>query len=311
MKPTLLIMAAGIGNRYGGLKQIDPVGPNGEIIIDYSIYDAIRAGFGKVVFVIRHDFEKAFREKIGNKFEGVIDIHYAFQDLDAHTGDFQVPSDRVKPWGTGQALLVAADAINEPFIVINADDFYGRHSYQIMADYLLNHGDSEPEYGMVGYILRNTLSKYGFVSRGVCETNGNGNLLKVTERKRIAPHGSGGARFVDPEGKEHILSGDETVSMNFWGFKPSIFPHMERQFEEFLHTRGNDPKSEFYIPTSLDELVEEDIAHVRVLKTEDSWFGVTYREDKKHAIRSIRELINQGVYPEKLWDRPALKKRST
>lgn len=301
MKPTLLIMAAGMGNRYGGLKQIDPVGPNGEIIIDYSVYDALRAGFGKIVFVIRRDFEEAFREHIGSKFEGQVEIQYAFQDLQAHTGDYAVPDTRERPWGTGHAMLVAREVINEPFVVINADDYYGPTAFHIIAEHLQDVEQRENgDYAMVGYTLRNTLSDYGTVSRGVCTCDGDGHLKTVTERTKIARDGDG-ATFIDPNGDQHPLTGDETVSMNFWGFKPTVFEHFERQFAEFLQKRGHEERSEFYIPSAVDELVENGITRVKVLKTPDSWFGVTYKEDKENAMRSIEALIEKGLYPRELW----------
>lgn len=302
MKPTLLVMAAGMGTRYGGLKQIDPVGPNGEIIIDYSIYDALHAGFGKIVFVIRHDFEAAFKEKIGSKFDGVLPVEYAYQDLEACINGFQIPEGREKPWGTGQAVLVAEEMINEPFAVINADDYYGQHAFEVIAEFLATHERVESnEFCMVGYTLRNTLSDYGHVSRGVCHVDENGFLDAIHERKRVERIGQG-ARYIDPEGVIHDLTGDEVVSMNLWGFQPTIFPYLHRQFQHFLQTQGSELKSEFYIPTAVGELVDEKIASAKVLMTQGSWFGITYREDKENAVRSINRLIADGVYPEKLWE---------
>ncbi len=300
-KPTLLIIAAGMGSRYGGLKQIDPVGPNGEIIIDYSMYDAVRAGFQKIVFVIRRFFEDAFREKIGNKLEGLVETAYAYQELDACLDGFLLPESRQKPWGTGHAILVAKDVIDEPFAVINADDYYGTYAYQVMADWL--NGGADPngrEYSMVGYILRNTLSEYGSVARGVCQHCPEMFMTNVTERTQIRKDGDG-AVFVDARGSEHRLTGDEIVSMNLWGFCPDIFDHLQQQFSEYLQAHGREEKSEFYIPAVVDTLVQNGQKDVRILKTHDNWFGVTYRQDKAIAQSCVRRLIEQGVYPENLW----------
>lgn len=301
-KPTLLIIAAGMGSRYGGLKQIDPVGPNGEIIIDYSMHDAIQAGFKKIVFVIRHYFEDAFREKIGSKLEGVVETAYAFQELDACLGDVELPEGRKKPWGTGHAILVARDVIQEPFAVINADDYYGVEAYHIMAEQLThmanqNNGD---EYAMVGYILRNTLSEYGSVARGVCQHDSDMYMTKVTERTNIRKQGNG-AVFLDEQGTEQQLTGDEIVSMNLWGFGRDIFDHLQQQFSEYLRAHINENKSEFYIPTVVDNLVHRNLKKVKILKTHDNWFGVTYPEDKAIAQECVSKLIKEGVYPEKLW----------
>lgn len=300
MKPTLLILAAGMGTRYGGLKQIDPVGPNGEIIIDYSMYDAIRAGFGKLVFIIRHYFEDAFREKIGSKFEGVVETAYAYQELDAALDGFELPAGREKPWGTGHAILVGRDVIDGPFAVINADDYYGISSFQVMADFLSGPDVSPTDYAMVGFRLRNTLSEYGSVARGVCHCDEKMLLRDVVERIGIKKHGEG-ARFFDEDGKERLLSGDEVVSMNLWGFHQSMFGHLSEAFKTFLEERGHEEKSELFIPFVVDDLVESGRVSVRVLPTHDSWFGVTYREDREIAQRCIARLIDEGVYPEKLW----------
>jgi len=301
MKPTLLIIAAGMGSRYGGLKQIDPVGPNGEIIIDYSIYDAIEAGFGKLVFVIRHYFEDAFKEKIGSKLEGIAETAYAYQELDACLDGFVLPAGREKPWGTGHAILVAKDVIDQPFAVINADDYYGPGSFKLMKEYLVRAGSGRgADYVMVGYTLRNTLSEYGFVSRGVCRHDEKMYLKEITERTKIEKQGSG-AVFFNGQGQKCRLSGDEIVSMNLWGFMPSIFPHLQSQFADFLKEFGNDEKTEFFIPTAIDELLHSSQERVKILHTDDRWFGVTYREDKAIAAEKINELISKGVYPEKLW----------
>lgn len=292
MQPTLLVMAAGMGSRYGGLKQIDAVGPNGETIIDYSVYDALRAGFGRLVFIIRRDIEAPFREAIGDKFEKRIAVDYVFQELDKLPPGFTVPSGRTKPWGTTHAILLSEEALHEPFAAINADDFYGRESFQVMADFLRAGGG---DYAMVGYTLRNTLSEHGSVSRGVCECDAQNYLRAVTELTKIEKHGRG-ARA---EGR--TLSGDEPVSMNFWGFTPALFPQLRTQFEAFLRRGGQELKSESFIPTSVNELVARGAARVKVLRTPSSWFGVTYKEDKPQVTASIRQLIARGDYPDKLW----------
>ena len=316
MKPTLLILAAGLGARYGGLKQIDPVGPNGEILIDYSIYDAINAGFGKLVFVIRHYFENAFREKIGSKFDNLAETAYAYQEIDPCIDGFEPPKDRDKPWGTGHAVLVAGDSIDGPFAVINADDYYGPASFKTMAQFLTGGAgrldDKDPssnDYAMVGYTLRDTLSEYGPVSRGVCQCDEDMYLRRVVERKKVektaAPPGAlgAGARYFDEDGTEHLLSGDEIVSMNLWGFQPSIFRHLESHLRRFLKEQGGEKNAELYIPTVVDDLIERGKATVKVLRTNDVWFGVTYRRDAAIAAGCIRRLIDQGLYPENLWER--------
>ena len=295
MKPTLLIMAAGMGSRYGGLKQLDAVGPNDEKIIDYSVYDAVRAGFGKIVFVIRESFADAFKKDIASKFQNTVKVEYVYQELDRCLGDFALPKDRERPWGTGHAILMAKDAIKEPFAVINADDFYGPDSFAMMSEFLCRPEGTENEYAMVGYTLRKTLSDYGQVSRGVCQYNGEMLLRKVVERTKIERAGQG-ARFLDEQG-EHLLTGDEIVSMNFWGFKPSIFPFLEREFRDFLASRGGDNKAELYIPFVVDKLISSGQVSVKVLAAHSRWFGVTYREDKTEAVESIRKLIEEGVYP--------------
>ncbi len=301
MKKTLLIIAAGMGSRYGGLKQIDPVGPNGEIIIDYSMYDAVRAGFDKVVFVIRHYFEDAFKEKVGSKLDGLVETAYAYQELESFLEGFHLPPGREKPWGTGHAVLVAKDVVNEPFAVINADDYYGAEAYRIMAERLdTMHASADNDYAMVGYILRNTLSEYGKVSRGVCECDDQMFLKKVQERTDIRKN-NGDIVYIDKNRNEHRLTGDEIVSMNLWGFSPDIFGHLQAQFTDYLKDHAGENKSEFYIPSAVDELVQKGIKKVKVLKTHDTWFGVTYREDKEIAQSCINNLIQDGVYPRNLW----------
>jgi UTP-glucose-1-phosphate uridylyltransferase len=301
MKPTLLVMAAGMGSRYGGLKQIDPVGPSGEIILEYSIYDAIRAGFGKVVFIIRRDFEQLFKDAIGNKFTGKIEIDYCFQDMTAEIGDHKIPEGRSKPWGTGHAILMAKNVIKEPFAAINADDFYGRNSYKLIADYLSRPEATAKDYTMCGFKLRNTLSENGAVARGVCQLSASSMLTTVIERTNIEKDGSGSAKFTDADGTVYSLTGNEIVSMNMWGFQPSIFTHLERMFKTFLAEKGNEIKSEFYIPFVVDALVKEGNATVKVLPTPDSWFGVTYPGDKPMTIASIQALVTKGEYPASLW----------
>ncbi len=300
MKPALLILAAGMGSRYGGLKQIDPVGPNGELIIDYSIHDAIAAGFGKLVFVIRHYFEEAFKDRIADKFDTVVETAYAYQELDAALGDFELPPDREKPWGTGHAILTAQDVIHEPFAVINADDYYGAHSFQAMAEFLSGPNVSPADYAMVGFRLGNTLSDYGSVARGVCHCDDRMFLRDVVERTGVERCGRR-ARYFDAEGKEQLLAGDEVVSMNLWGFHPSILGHLSKAFERFLKERGTERKSELFIPTVVDNLIKSGEVRVKVLPTDETWFGVTYREDRRIAQRCIRGLIADGKYPEKLW----------
>ena len=295
-KPTLLILAAGMGSRYGGLKQIDPVGPNGETIIDYSIYDALRAGFGKLVFVIRHDFEQAFKETVGARFEKRVPVEYVFQGLEMLPPGFSVPAGRTKPWGTTHAILLAEHAVREPFAAINADDFYGREAYQVLARHLTS---GTTDYAMVGFVLRNTLSKHGTVARGVSRVDENNYLTSIVEMLKIEPDG-GGAKNTEADGKITRLTGDEAVSMNFWGFTPAVFGQLRTQFTAFLKKSGQEEKFECYIPATVGELVTAGQARVKVLRTNDSWFGVTYREDRSRVVESIGQLIVRGIYPEKL-----------
>jgi hypothetical protein len=297
VKLTLLVLAAGMGSRYGGLKQIDPVGPSGETIMDYSVYDALRAGFSKVVFVIRRDIEVAFKQTIGARFEKQIAVEYAFQELDRLPSGFSVPPNRTKPWGTGHAILVAADVVNEPFVAINADDFYGAASFRMLAEHLRAGG---ADYAMAGFVLRNTLSEFGSVARGVCQSTPDSFLKDVTERTKIEQN-CVGPRFTDSDGKVHPLTGDEIVSMNMWGFTPTLFGHLQRQFAEFLAGNGGNEKAEFFIPTVVNALANAGQARVKVLRTPDQWFGVTYREDRPVVLEGVRRLIARGDYPEKLW----------
>ncbi|MFH1717574.1 MAG: sugar phosphate nucleotidyltransferase [Planctomycetota bacterium] len=300
MKPTLLVLAAGLGTRYGGLKQIDAVGPCGETIIDYSIYDAMTAGFGKVVFVIRHYFEDAFREKVSSKFDSFVETVYAYQELDACLGGFEPTEGRQKPWGTGHAILVAEEAIREPFAVINADDYYGANSLKLIAGFITTKDVSSNDYAMIGYMLKNTLSEYGTVSRGACECDEHMFLRRVVERGKVEKTADG-ARYFDADGMAHFLSGEKIVSMNLWGFQPSVFGHVRVQFERFLKDHGDRSDCELFIPSVVDELIKSAKATVTVLQTDDTWFGVTYRQDRAIAMKCIRKLIDEGVYPERLW----------
>jgi dTDP-glucose pyrophosphorylase len=296
-RPTLLVLAAGMGSRYGGLKQIDPVGPAGETIIDYSIFDAMRAGFGKLVFVIRHDIEQQFREVVGSRFEKRIAVEYVFQELDKLPVGHALPAGRTKPWGTTHAILMAEEAIREPFAAINADDFYGQNAYKLIAQHLTS---GSPDYAMAGFILKNTLSDNGSVARGVSRTDANQYLTSVVEMMKIERDGNS-AKNTDAAGNVTKLSGEEAVSMNFWGFTPALFPQIKVAFEKFLKQSGREQKSECYIPSTVNELVTGGQARVKVLRSPDSWFGVTYREDRPQVVESIRQLIAKGDYPEKLW----------
>ena len=301
MKPTLLILAAGMGSRYGSLKQMDGLGPNGEAIIDYSIYDAIRAGFGKIVFVIRHSFAEPFKEHFqAEKFGGDVKFEFVYQELEYLPEGYSVPEGRVKPWGTNHAVMMAKDVIKEPFAVINADDFYGKESYQTMADYLRNIEGTKGKYSMIGYRLENTLSDFGSVSRGVCETDSNGLLTSITERTAISRKGD---KVVFAEGDtETELDPTCPVSMNFWGFTPEYFDYSEEVFKEFLDgalASGN-LKAEFFIPYIVDKLIARGEASVKVLDCDAKWFGVTYKEDRPFTVEKINALISAGVYPKKI-----------
>jgi len=297
MKPTLMILAAGMGSRYGGLKQMDPVGPSGETIIDYSIFDALRAGFGKLVFVIRRDMERQFREIIGARFEKQLPVQYVFQELDQRLSGFSVPANRKKPWGTSHAILMAADVIHEPFAAINADDFYGENSFRVLGAHLQS---GSRDYAMVGFVLRNTLSEFGSVARGVCRVSDGSYLQTVAELTRIEKDGTA-AKYTDDAGLVHRLNGDETVSMNMWGFTPTLFGHLQRMFCEFLQRHGQNEKAEFYIPTAVNALVSTGQEKCKVLHTSDSWFGVTYREDRSHVMAGVRVCLARGDYPPNLW----------
>ena len=301
MKPTLLILAAGMGSRYGSLKQIDTVGPSGEAIIDYSIYDAIRAGFEKVIFVIRKSIEKDFREVFGEKLKGKIETDYVFQELDMVPEGNSYSPDRVKPWGTAHAIWVAKNFIREPFVAINADDFYGAGSYQAMADYLSGQTETENDrYCMMGYQIQHTLSDFGSVSRGVCDSRDNDFLKSVVERTEIA-RDKGKIYFLDENGEKVEMPGDELVSMNIWGFTPGLFEHIEAAFSDFIEEHASELKSELYMPSVVNDLVERNTASVKILPALDKWFGVTYKEDKPLAADYIKKLIEKGEYPDNLW----------
>ncbi len=309
MKETaLVIMAAGIGSRFGGgIKQLEPVGPNGEIIMDYSIYDALKAGFDKIVFIIRKDLEKDFREIIGNRIEKVAKVEYAFQEISDLPEGFSVPEGRKKPWGTGQAVLSAKKLVNGPFLVINADDYYGKEGFQKIHDYMVEHMDEDGQvYDMCmgGFILRNTLSDNGTVTRGVCVLNEDGSLKDVTETYEIRMNEDGTMQAQDEQGSPVKVQADQHVSMNMWGLPVSFMDELEKGFPEFLAgLKEGDVKAEYLLPKIIDKLVKEGRAKVAVLETRDKWFGVTYKEDKETVVSSIRSLISDGVYPERLFEK--------
>ena len=299
MKPTLFVLAAGMGSRYGGLKQIDGLGPNGETIMDYSVYDALRAGFGKVVFVIRKDFEEAFREVVISKYADKVPCEVCFQSVDKVPEGCTYNPERTKPWGTNHAVLMAKDLIREPFAVINADDFYGRESFQVLADYLKSVEGTTGKYCMVGYRVANTLSENGSVSRGVCATDENGYLTDVVERTKIEKVGD--KIIYTEDGVDTEIAPNSPVSMNMWGFTPEYFDYVEKAFVEFLQARGQELKSEFYIPTLVNDMIRSGKATCKVLDTTSKWFGVTYAEDRPQVVMKINNLVREGVYPEKLF----------
>ena len=290
---TLLVMAAGMGSRYGGLRQLDAVGPSGETIIDFSVYDAIRAGYNKVVFIIREDFQKQFKEKISNKYQDKIEVEIVYQDLHDLPNSFSCPKDRSKPWGTGHAILAARNVISEPFAAINGDDFYGIESFKIISDH---YSSVNSGFAMAAFQLDKTLSDYGSVSRGICEQNLN-QLVTVVETHGIKKSSAGNIEC----DRDISLLGNELVSMNMWGFMPSVFDYLEKMFNEFLDENISDLKSEFLIPSVVNDLIEKNIEKVQVLKTKSTWFGVTYIEDKPFVKNQIKELIQTGIYPEKLF----------
>lgn len=301
MKPTLFVLAAGMGSRYGGLKQLDGLGPNGETIMDYSIYDAIRGGFGKLVFVIRKDFEKDFRDKIISKYENHIPVEVVFQSTDKLPEGFTCPADRVKPWGTNHAVLMGKDVINEPFAVINADDFYGRDSFAVIGKYLseLPEG-AKNQYAMVGFRVGNTLSDSGTVARGICSTDEEGHLTTVVERTEIM-RVDGTVSYKDEEGKWVGIADNTPVSMNMWGFTPDYFQYSEEYFKEFLKENIDKPKAEFYIPLLVNDLVNSKTATVKVLDTTSRWFGVTYAADRQSVVDKFKALADSGEYPSPLF----------
>ncbi|MDR1146111.1 MAG: NTP transferase domain-containing protein [Verrucomicrobiales bacterium] len=301
-QPTLVILAAGMGSRYGGLKQLDPMGPHGETVLDYSVYDARRAGFGAVTFIIRPDFAELFKQQVAKKFAHKIETRFAYQELHKLPAGFSVPAGREKPWGTGHAVLCARDQVQGNFAVINADDFYGANSYEQLARFLATPRDESrrAQFCMVGFQLDKTLSAHGSVARGICVKDAADNLLSVNEMTAIVKT-AGGAENQEP-GNEAQLTGQESVSMNMWGFTPRYFANLETAFVEFLKTQGHELKSEFFIPKHVDRMVKAGLADCKVLPTDSAWFGVTYREDRPVVIENIRRLIEAGRYPEKLWN---------
>ena len=303
VKPTLLVLAAGMGSRYGSLKQMDGVGPNGEAIIDYSIYDAIRAGFGKVVFVIRHTFEKEFKEMFSpERFGGRIEVEFVFQELNYLPEGFSVPEGREKPWGTNHAVMMGAEAVKEPFAVINADDFYGKSAFQSIADYLRSVEGKQGKYALVGYCLKNTLSEFGTVSRGACSVAEDGTLLNVVERTAIKREEDGIVYYEEADGK-HPIDENTPVSMNMWGYTPSFLRELEARFPVFLDTLAvkNPEKAEYFLPLAVESLLREDKATVKVLSSPDKWFGVTYAADRPGTVEKIQSLVDAGEYPNKLF----------
>ncbi len=301
MKPTLYVLAAGMGSRYGGLKQLDGVGPHGETIMDYSIYDAIHSGFGKVVFVIRKDFEDDFRRIILSKYEGHIPVEVVFQAIDNLPEGYTCPQDRSKPWGTNHAVLMAKDAIKEPFAVINADDFYGRNAFEVIAGELSLPHEHPGDYCMVGFRVGNTMTENGSVARGVCTTSADGYLTSVVERTAISYDKDGNITFTDENGQLQTLDPKVPVSMNLWGFTPDYFGYSEREFKNFLDKDINTPKSEFFIPLCVDALIRSGEATVKVLDTDSRWFGVTYAADRPGVVEKLAKLHAEGVYPEKMF----------
>jgi dTDP-glucose pyrophosphorylase len=298
MKPTLLVLAAGMGTRYGGNKQLDEVGPSGETIIDYSIYDAIRAGFGKIVFVIRRDIEEQVRDRFVNKLKGKIEIDYVFQEITNLPEGVKVAPDRQKPWGTSHAILVTAEKISEPFGVINADDYYGVESFKILHDFLVNEQNPNA-YCIVGYKMKNTLSDHGHVNRGVCRVGSDGLLRNIVETRQIEKLDDG-AQAPRQDGNMEKFTGNEVVSMNLWGFKPSCFSFLKKEFRNFIDQNGMDLKAELDIPTSVDKFVKSGEITIKILMSNERWFGVTYREDKPFVVESIKKMIDKGIYPSRL-----------
>ena len=300
MKPTLYILAAGMGSRYGGLKQLDGLGPSGETIMDYSVFDALRAGFGKIVFVIRHDFEQEFRDKIISKYEGHVPVEVVFQDLNNLPEGFAPNPERTKPWGTGHAVLMAKDTIKEPFGVINADDYYGAESFKVLADFLRSVDGNKNCYCMVGFNIENTLSENGGVSRGLCQVNEEGFLTGVKECHGIERK-NGKLIQIDENGNEVPFPEDASVSMNMWGFTPDYFDYSEKAFVDFLSKHGDELKSEFYIPTVVNDLINEGKITLKVEPTPSKWFGVTFAADRDATVAQFKKLVDEGVYPSPLF----------
>lgn len=298
MKPTLLILAAGMGSRYGGIKQMDSFGPSGETIIDYSIYDAIQSGFGKIVFIIRKDFAEAFKSIFEQKLKGKVETDYVMQEMDSYTNGFKLSGERIKPWGTAHAVLCAKDVIHEPFAVINADDFYGRDAFEKATKFLKEQVSSNV-WCIIGYQLSKTLSENGTVSRGVCQVDENGNLVSIAERVKIYPEGN---KIVYEENDTKTkLPADTSVSMNFWCFHQHSFDYIQKLFQKFLRENGDKPKAEFFIPIVGDAFIKEKDGKIKVIQTSSQWFGVTYKEDAPSVKKSIETLIENGVYPKQLW----------
>ena len=300
-RATLVIMAAGMGSRYGGLKQIDPIGPAGEIILDYSVYDAVKAGFDKVIFVIKEEIEKDFKEIIGNKFDGVVDIDFAYQDINNLPEGFTVPEGRVKPWGTGHAVLSCKGMIDGPFAVINADDYYGKEAFRLIYNELKNTAE-ENEFCMVGFKVENTLTENGHVARGVCQTNADGYLTDIVERTKIAIR-DGRIMFTEDDGESWTeLEKGSTVSMNCWGFSNMMMKELGERFAAFLdRNKDNMLKCEYFLPFVVDELLKEGKVRVKVMDTSEKWYGVTYKEDKQTVVSALRQKVEDGLYPVKLW----------
>ena len=298
MKPSLIVLAAGMGSRYGGNKQLDEVGLSGETIIDYSIYDAIRAGFGKIVFIIRRDIEDQIKERFIDKLKGKIEVDYVFQEITNLPEGSKVNSERSKPWGTGHAIMVAKNKIKEPFGVINADDFYGTESFKVLYDFLTS-DEKTTNYCIVGYKMKNTLSNHGSVNRGVCKVNKDGFLVDIVETREIEKLPDG-AQAPGADGKMIKFTGDEIVSMNLWGFKQSCFDFLEQEFKSFINEKGMDLKSEFDIPTSVNKFVKTEEITIKILMSNEQWFGVTYKEDKPFVVERIKNMIEKSIYPSKI-----------
>ena len=300
MKPALIILAAGMGSRYGGLKQMDGVGPNGETILDYSVYDAIKGGFGKVVFVVRKNFRKEFEEKIAAKYNNFIEVAFVEQELDKLPYGFTLKAGREKPWGTAHAMLMAAEVVDTPAAVINADDFYGRESFKVLGDFLTQNAGNKGKYCMVGFYLNKTLSENGEVSRGICTVDADNFLTTVEEHHKISEK-DGQIQGIGMDGKTKDLPQDAYASMNMWGFTPDIFPHTEKLFKEFLKVNENEPKKEFYIPYVVNDAINKGASSVKVLSTPDKWFGVTFQEDRPTVVEKLRKMTQDGLYPSPLF----------